>query len=264
MRSASAHSAVSSLLAGSVFKIIGEVEARRAVENSAVLLHQLDEFHLAEVPRALEHHVFEQVRKAGAVARLDAKADVVVDAHAKRSARCDPARAPRATRSAACSIPRGLCIQDWSPGLRRLACPSPVHEFRKKNRGDHRDPCSWLRFSLNAFFLHTHWIANAFRLLVGRNLPSDGPPNYPEQFEPPAGPLVKTHPVRKSFVNLAYLERRAGVSVYRTFLLGGLAGQQNRARGASPKQLLRDILCLPLALLEAVPGAAAREPHVAH
>ena len=61
-------------------EVVGEVEAGRAVEDAAVRFDQADELVLAEVLRALEHHVLEQVREAGAVLRLDAEADVVVDA----------------------------------------------------------------------------------------------------------------------------------------------------------------------------------------
>ncbi len=60
-------------------EVVGEVEAGRAVEDSAVRLHELDELHLAEVLGALEHHVLEEVGEAGAVLRLDAEADVEVD-----------------------------------------------------------------------------------------------------------------------------------------------------------------------------------------
>jgi hypothetical protein len=47
-------------------------------KDSAVCLHEAYELHLAEVLRALKHHVLEEVREACAVARLDAKADVVI------------------------------------------------------------------------------------------------------------------------------------------------------------------------------------------
>ncbi len=64
------------------FKIVCEIEARGAIQNSAVRLDQLDEFHLAEILRALEHHVFEEVREARTILRLDAKSDAVIDTDA--------------------------------------------------------------------------------------------------------------------------------------------------------------------------------------
>ena len=78
MRSASAHSTVSSV-GGHHLEVVGEIEPGRTVEDAAVRLHQPDELHLAEVLRALEHHVLEEVREAGAVLGLDAESDVVVD-----------------------------------------------------------------------------------------------------------------------------------------------------------------------------------------
>ena len=64
---------------GDDLEVVGEVEAGRAVEDAAVGLDELDELHLPEVLRALEHHVLEEVGEAGAVLGLDAEADVVVD-----------------------------------------------------------------------------------------------------------------------------------------------------------------------------------------
>ena len=66
------------LVRGQHLVVVGEIEARRTVKDSTVLLHQLDELHLAQVLRTLEHHVFEQVREARAVLRLDAEPDPVI------------------------------------------------------------------------------------------------------------------------------------------------------------------------------------------
>src|SRR6478672_2071742 len=59
-------------------EVVREIEARRSVQESAVLLHEADELHLAQVARALEHQVLEKVRESRSIARLDAKADAVV------------------------------------------------------------------------------------------------------------------------------------------------------------------------------------------
>ena len=59
--------------------VIGEIEPGGTVEDASVLLHQTDEFHLAEIPGALKHHVLEQVGEAGAVLGLDAESDAVID-----------------------------------------------------------------------------------------------------------------------------------------------------------------------------------------
>ena len=59
--------------------VVGVVEARRAVHDAAGFLHQRHVLHLLHVRGALEHHVLEQVRKAGASLRFDAEADVVHD-----------------------------------------------------------------------------------------------------------------------------------------------------------------------------------------
>ena len=58
---------------------IGEVETRASVENSAILLNQPDKLHLAQILRALEHHVFEQMRKTGSILGFDSEANSVVD-----------------------------------------------------------------------------------------------------------------------------------------------------------------------------------------
>ena len=63
------------------FVIVRDVVVRRAVQHAARGIDQLDVHHLAGVGRALKHHVLEQVRETAAAARLDAKSDVVIDAH---------------------------------------------------------------------------------------------------------------------------------------------------------------------------------------
>ena len=60
------------------FEVVRVVETGGAVQDSAGALDELDELHLAEVFRALEHHVLEEMREAGAPLRLDAEADAVV------------------------------------------------------------------------------------------------------------------------------------------------------------------------------------------
>ncbi len=69
---------------GHDLEVVREVEARRAVQDAAVRLDELDELHLPEVLRALEHEVLEEVGEAGPVARLDPEPDVVVDGHDRR------------------------------------------------------------------------------------------------------------------------------------------------------------------------------------
>ena len=65
--------------------VIGEVEARRAVQCPAETLHELEELSLLQILGALEHQMLEQVRKARPILGLDAKTDVVV--HADRGDR---------------------------------------------------------------------------------------------------------------------------------------------------------------------------------
>ena len=66
---------------GHRFVIIRDVIMRRAVQHAAGRIDQLDVHHLSGVGRALKHHVLEQMREAAAAARLDAKSDIVIDAH---------------------------------------------------------------------------------------------------------------------------------------------------------------------------------------
>ena len=75
---------------GHDLEVVGEVEARRAVQEPAVGLHELDELHLPEVLGALEHHVLEEVGEPGAVLGLDAESDVVVDRHDRQRRRRVP------------------------------------------------------------------------------------------------------------------------------------------------------------------------------
>ena len=63
------------------FKIVGEVKTGGAIEHAPVFLDQLDEFHFPQVLRSLEHHMLKQVGKAGAILRLNAEADVVIDGY---------------------------------------------------------------------------------------------------------------------------------------------------------------------------------------
>ena len=62
------------------FVVVGDVVVRRAIQNAAGRIDQLDMHHLSGVFRALKHHVLEKVREAAAAARLQAKANVVIDA----------------------------------------------------------------------------------------------------------------------------------------------------------------------------------------
>ena len=64
---------------GEHLEVVGVVGAGGAVEHPAVLLHELDQLHLRELPGALEHQVLEEVREAGAPARFEPEADLVVD-----------------------------------------------------------------------------------------------------------------------------------------------------------------------------------------
>ncbi len=65
---------------GKGFEVVGEVEARRAIQRAAESLDQFEKLSLGEILRALKHQVLEEMRKARAILRLDAEADVVVDA----------------------------------------------------------------------------------------------------------------------------------------------------------------------------------------
>ena len=65
-------------------EVVREVEPRRSVQEAAVGFDEADELHLAEILRALEHHVLEEVREPGAVLRLDAETDVEVDGDDRR------------------------------------------------------------------------------------------------------------------------------------------------------------------------------------
>ncbi len=62
-------------------EVVRAIFARRAVERAAVARHELEVLAARHVLRALEHHVLEQVREAGAAADLVAAADVVDDVH---------------------------------------------------------------------------------------------------------------------------------------------------------------------------------------
>src|SRR5688572_28316280 len=59
--------------------VVREIEPRRSVQYAAVGLNELDEFHLAQVLRALKHQMLEQMGEACSVARLNSKSDVVVN-----------------------------------------------------------------------------------------------------------------------------------------------------------------------------------------
>ncbi len=61
--------------------VIRDVIVRRAVQHAAGRIDQLDVHHFPGVGRALKHHVLEQMSEAAAAARLDAKPDIVIDAH---------------------------------------------------------------------------------------------------------------------------------------------------------------------------------------
>ncbi len=65
---------------GNGFEIVGDVVVRGAVEQAARRIDQADVFHFPGILRALEHHVLEKMREAAAAARLEAKADLVIDA----------------------------------------------------------------------------------------------------------------------------------------------------------------------------------------
>jgi hypothetical protein len=63
---------------GHDLEVVREVEPRRAVEDAAVGLDELDKLHLAEPLRALEHHVLEEMGKTRSVPGLDTEANSVV------------------------------------------------------------------------------------------------------------------------------------------------------------------------------------------
>ena len=78
MRSLSSHSASSSWFDGTRLEVVGAVEVGGAVDvGGAGGLEQLEVRVGGDVLRALEHHVLEQVREAGAARHLVGRADVV-------------------------------------------------------------------------------------------------------------------------------------------------------------------------------------------
>ena len=123
-------------------EVVREVEARRAVEQAAVRFDQADELHLAEVLRALEHHVLEEVREPGPVLRLVAEADVVVHGHDRRRRR-------RVARQHDLEAVRQLVVldRDLEPLLRRgrLAGRTRDHGSRRSHDDRERDHHQALR-----------------------------------------------------------------------------------------------------------------------
>ena len=123
---------------GNDLEIVREVEPRRSVQEPAVGLDEADERHLAEVGRALEHHVFEQVRKPGAILGFIAKADVVIHGHAR-------GRRRHIAREDHFQPVGELVILDGHPqfgsrrcrGARRLRCQSDG--WRKTGRAGHQN-----------------------------------------------------------------------------------------------------------------------------
>ncbi len=67
--------------------VLGDVVAGRRVVGAADVLGQPIELLVAQVGRALEHHVLEEVGEARAAGRIVAAADVIPDLHAHRRAR---------------------------------------------------------------------------------------------------------------------------------------------------------------------------------
>src|SRR5579875_92801 len=66
---------------GNNFEIVGEVVIRGAVQNAAGGVDEANVFHFPGVLGALKHHVLEEMGEATASARLEAKADLIIDAH---------------------------------------------------------------------------------------------------------------------------------------------------------------------------------------
>ena len=66
-------------VAGDGLPVFGVVGSGRAVADPARLGDDGEVLHLADVRRALEHHVLEEVGEAGSSRRLDGGADVVMD-----------------------------------------------------------------------------------------------------------------------------------------------------------------------------------------
>ena len=67
------------LVVGRGLEIVGAIWARRAVQRAAGLGDDLEVLFVADVLRALEHHVLEEVREAGLADLLAGRADVVGD-----------------------------------------------------------------------------------------------------------------------------------------------------------------------------------------
>src|SRR5580693_6742422 len=61
------------------FEIVGEVKAGASVGDASVTLDQFVELSLLKILGAFEHEVLEKMRESGAIFRLDAEADVVVN-----------------------------------------------------------------------------------------------------------------------------------------------------------------------------------------
>ena len=71
---------------GHDLEIIRVIEARRPVQDAAVLVDDTDVLEFAHVLGSLEHHVLEQMREACAILRLDPESDAVhdLDRHDRR------------------------------------------------------------------------------------------------------------------------------------------------------------------------------------
>ena len=63
---------------GHNLEVVGKVKSCRTIQDSAVLLHQFDKFHLSEIFRALKHHVLEQMGEPRSVFWLDSKSNIVI------------------------------------------------------------------------------------------------------------------------------------------------------------------------------------------
>ena len=69
---------------GHYLKVVGVVEAGAAIQRTTVAGDDLVQTAFRQIRRALEHHVFEQVREASAALRFNAETDLVVHADRRR------------------------------------------------------------------------------------------------------------------------------------------------------------------------------------
>ena len=101
IRSASSHSASGRYCAGTVSQNTVSSSVGVGVGLSADRRDERGVRFGLDVPRALEHHVLEEVREPGAARLLVLRADVIPELHVRRWASSDPRRGSPSGRSAA-------------------------------------------------------------------------------------------------------------------------------------------------------------------